>query len=544
MAFQFTDEEEVVKAIKANMSVPTWVAHSRKRHKLLSALVTGEKFTEALINKIEKIESNERAIARKKYSKNIVDMVERVMNPRSAVFNAFGQSVRNNMEGRTLSDFTGYISDFKGQKSIKKYLSENLFRWMDSDPNAVIFMEYKTEENHGYNEIYPTYKSIDHIRNYKSDGQLLKYIIFEPKAINNPQTNEVYQEWRVVDSVKDYRIRQRGEQCTIDEELTFEHPFGMVPAVVLSDLNITGSEQRISPLFSIVPTAEDYARDKSIKTIYKFQNGFPRHWRYEKECRSCQGTGKTGEDNTVCNICNGEGYIRKNDVTDVSVISIPLDSDDAKIAPDVEGFISPDLKTWEKLTLELVEGEEIAFSTMWGTNRMKKANNETATGRFIDVQPIMTKLDKFTDNTEWIHNQLAHFVENWMNGAPKEAYDYYVSYGRRFIIESPDSILERYTLAREKGDNNTVLDKLLDDYILSNYRNNPILIGEMQKKRQVEPYVHQSIDQVSSIFGPAEANKVVLFPKFWQSADKMKTVLELNSDFEAYVTAQTTPIDT
>jgi len=524
----FKDSSEVIELIKKNQAVPAWVSVARKESDLLKALVTGEKFNDVLINRIENIESASRAVSRKKYSKNIVDMLSRTMNPRSAVFNAFGGSVRNRMTTSNLDTFTSLLSKFKGQKSIKKYLSENLFRWMDSDPNSVIFMEYVEDE-----DIYPTYKSINDIRNYESDGQLLKYIVFEPKEVNTG--NEVYMIWRVVDGKTDYRIKQRGMDFTEVEELTFDHPFGVVPAVITSDMQVTGSEKRITPIFDIVPLSEDYARDKSIKTIYKFQNGFPRHWRYEKECRACNGTGKTGEDHSACNTCGGEGHLRKNDVTDVDIIPVPLDNEDPLIAPHVAGFVSPDLATWSKMSEELVEIEDTAFNTIWGTKRVKKGGNETATGRFIDVQPIMVKLDDFADNAEWIHNKLAHFVENWLNGAPKEEFDFFISYGRRFIIESPDAILERYTEARDKGDNSTILDKLLDEYILSNYRNNPIMIDEMQKKRQVEPYVHQDIDQVNLIFGTEEANRIVLFPDFWSQADISRTVEELKVDFEQFV---------
>lgn len=524
----FETSDEVIKILKKNQQVPNWVGAARKESDLLKALVTGEKFNDVLINRIEKIESAERAVSRKKYSKNVVDMMARVMNPRSAVFNAFGGSVRNRMKSKRLDNFTTVLSKFKGQKSLKKYLSENLFRWMDSDPNSVIFMEYKGDE-----DIYPTYKSINDIRNYESDGQLLHYIIFEPKEVNTG--NEVFRMWRVVDGKTDWRIKQRGMDFTVIEEFTFEHPFGIVPAVITSDIQVTGSEKRITPIFDIVPLSEDYARDKSIKTIYKFQNGFPRHWRYEKECRACSGTGKTGEDHSACNACGGEGHLRKNDITDVDIIPVPLDNEDPLIAPHVAGFVSPDLDTWSKMSEELIETEDTAFNTMWGTKRVKKGGNETATGRFIDVQPIMIKLDDFTDNAEWIHNKLAHLVENWLNGAPKDEFDFFISYGRRFIIESPDAILERYTAAREKGDNSTILDKLLDEYILSNYRNNPIMISEMQKKRLVEPYVHQDIDQVNTIFGTEEANRIVLFPDFWEQADRSRTVDELKVDFEEFV---------
>ena len=69
----------------------------------------------------------------------------------------------------------------------------------------------------------------------------------------------------------------------------------------------------------------------------------------------------------------------------------------------------------------------------------------------------------------------------------------------------------------------------------------------MQKERLVEPYVHQSIKEVNDIFGAIEANKKVVFVKFWQEADKSKTVEVLTKSFNTFfsnnnvVEKQTTP---
>jgi len=528
----FKDDQEVIKFIKDNSTVKPWVTAARKTHLELNALVTGKDFHKVLIHKIEKIESADRQVARKKYSKNIIDLFERVMNPRSSIFNAFGGSVRNDMNDKLLSKFIKLLSNFKGQKSIKKYLSENFFRLLDTDPNGLLFMEYIKDE-----KIFPTYKSINDIRTYHSDGQLLHVLLFEPKLITTTEGVGSYQEWRVVDSEKDWRIKQVGQTYTVIEDLTFEHPFGVVPACILSDMNEVGSELRISPLFHVVPLAEDYARDKSIRTIYKFQHGFPRHWRYENECRKCKGVGKTGED--TCDGCGGRGHLRKNDVTDVTIIETPRDNDSAIITPNVEGFIAPDLATWERMNDDLIDAEETITSTMWGTSRVKANNgtkSETATARFLDVQPVMVKLDVFADNVEWVHNKMAHFVESWLNGSPKEEFEYHLTYGRRFIIESPDTILDRYTESRDKGDNNTILDKILSEYVLSKYQSNPLMIDEMHKKIQVEPYIHQSIDQVSTIFGAEEAIKKVNFVTFWDQADnkRVKTAQQLREEFKIF----------
>ena len=191
-----------------------------------------------------------------------------------------------------------------------------------------------------------------------------------------------------------------------------------MPAIILSDVQKLGTETRLTPLFPIEELSKDYARDKSILTVYKFLQGFPIHWRYTQQCRPCVGTGKTGT--KTCGVCNGKGILGRNDVTDVLNLPMPREGD-TKIAPDLAGFVSPDLKTWEQYNSDQVMFEEKMENTLWGTHRVRNNNNnnsETATGRYIDVQPVMNKLNDFSDNVEWVHNELANWVIKWIQGNP------------------------------------------------------------------------------------------------------------------------------
>lgn len=519
------DEITVIEEIQKHLKPCDWVKKAREEHEVLAALIVGENFNEVLIKKIEQIESDKRSKARKKYSKDIRDLFDRVTQPRHSIFSASGGSVHIDIPSKVNKEkLVKSLQHFKGQKSIKQYLSENFFKLADVDPNGVLFLEYKDDE-----DIYPTYKSIKDIRYYESNGQLCEYIVFEPqvKVINGVAVHK----WRLVDSETDWTIIQINNTFKVSEEKTFKHPFGGVPCVILSDIQKTGSELRFSSMFPIIELSKDYARDKSIKTIYKFQHGFPRHWRYVKECRSCQGTGKDGEH--ACKICNGKGEIRVNDITDVTTLPMPRE-DDQVVTPNVEGFVSPDLQTWTQYNDDLTNMEELIDATIWGTRRIAEGGNETATGRFIDVQPVMNKLGWYADKVEFTHNVLANFVNEWVQNKVIEKKEYHLTYGRRFIIESPDTVLEKYTEAREKGDNVTILDKLLDEYILSKYSNDPMMLEIMQKKRQVEPYVHNSIKEVSDIFGAQEAYKKVLFVDWWTTIDQSKTVDQLRNEFATY----------
>lgn len=525
-------EEEVIKLIEDNRKAPNWLLEARKNHKTYKALVYGDNFLEELIQRIEKLESADRAQARKKYSKDIRDMFHRVFEPRENVFNASGGSkdieVPSNQNREKLLE---HLSQYKGNKSIHQYLSEYYFQLLDVDPNGVIFTEYKDDE-----KIYPTYKSIDAIRNYVSDGQNVEWIIFEPEIVVK-KGGLSYQKWRVVDDKNDWCIIETNGQFAISKEKSFNHPFGKAPAIILSGYQKVGSELRLSPLFPIEELAKDYARDKSVLTLYKFLNGFPIHWRYRQQCRTCRGVGKTGKNpEDKCSVCDGKGYLGKSDVTDIMEVNIPEREEDKILAPNLAGFISPDLETWKQYNEELNKSEKLIHNTIWGTKDAANGGGETATGRFIDVQPVINRLSKMSDSVEWFHNQLQQFVLNWVENNPQTKSVARVSYGKGFIIEGADVLLERYDTNRSKGSNVTILDRLLLEYITAKYRTAPKMLENALKKAELEPYVHLSFKETKDIFGDKAAEKKDLFHSFWEEADKNKPLEVLKSEFATYIT--------
>lgn len=529
----FKSADEVVAFIKKHQQPQTWVTKARERHKELDALVTGKDF-QTLIAKIEGVESSVRQIARKKYSKDIRDLFYRITQPRENVFNAHGGSTINNIEIKPIAEKTlTSLRFFKGQKSIKHYLSEELFQLGDIDPNGCIFLEYKEDI-----DIYPTYKSINDIRYYESNGQLVDVIMFEPKV--KLVAGKSIIEFRVVDDQTDWRFLKSGEEFIPVTDKTFQHQFGQVPAIIISPNTEKGSELRTSNINSIVEKAKDYARDKSILTIYKFQNGFPINWRFEQKCKICNGTGKDGQE--VCKTCNGKGDPLSNDVTDIRVVKIPREGD-PNIAPNVGGFIAPDLAVWKQYKEDLSDAEESMESTLWGTNKVTSGGNETATGRWIDVQPVMNKLSSMTKQAEWVENKLISWVINWASGAPQKEPQLFVAYGNRYILESQDVILDKYINARKEGANTTILDKLLDEYLLSKNQNNPVALETAMKKREIEPYIHLSITEVNNFYGKGESYKKVLFADFWENADVNLPVDTLKAQFTAYAQANALPTE-
>lgn len=516
--------EEALQQIKLYTTPPKWVGDARERRKEFNALVNGVDFKD-LIVKIEGVESSKRAIARQKYSKDIRDIFSRVFKKRYNVFEAVGGSEIIKIDSEKIkTNFEQTLANFKGNKSLEKYLADSFFNLLDIDPNGLIFIEYKQEKGQ-ITKIYPTYKSINDIRCYKSNGQQVEFVIFEPKTI----VGKSERLWRVVDSKTDFTFIEINGQFTLSEEKTFLHPFGSVPCVIISDTEKVGEEVRISPIDQVSELAKDCARDKSVRTIYKFQNGFPIQWRYIQECKTCRGIVKEGES---CKSCGGSGYLQKNDVTDVVNLAIPREGDPV-LAPNITGFTSPDLETWKRYNEDIKEFERLIESTIWGTTETQQGN-ETATGKYIDTQPITNELTRISSNVEYVHNTLAKYVLTAFNVTKNESYIYYRSYGRRFIIDTPDVIAKRYDEAKTNGDNSTMLDRLLNEWIVAKFKNDNYSLTVHLKKAELEPYIHYSIKEISDIFGVEEAKKKIQFQEFWKTADYSKSVADLKKDLDVY----------
>lgn len=528
--------DNVVDFIKGyNDKAPDWIREARAQSKELKALVFGDNFTELLINQIEQIESKEMSIARVKYSMDIRDLISRVFEPRGNVFSADGGSEHYSVENETLKKkIKAHLSAFKYDKSIEKYLSNDYFQLSDVDPNGLIFLEYKKLEDNEI-EVYPTYKSINTIFDYDCAGQTVKWVLFkEEKTVENVGVVKV---WRFVNSEVDIVVKQTDNSYVVQDELV--NDFGVVPAVILSPIQKISTKQRLSWLYYVQELTKKYARDWSVKTIYEFLQGFPKHWRYVMLCYACKGSGK--KDNGSCPTCDGRGEITKGDVTDDIRLPIPADNETPVLAPNIAGFISPDLETLKHMEESRAGLEDLIFFTLWGTREAKGGGNETATGRFLDVQPLINKLNTYSDTVEDVHNLLADFVVKLVDRAEATQNErvYFKTYGRRFIIESPDVLIERYNKAVEAGSPVTLLDKMFEEVISSKYKNDAKMRALMSKKFRVEPFRHLKELDIYTIFGSEQVQKKQAYSYWWENeANTDLDVKQLTTDFETWFTQQ------
>jgi hypothetical protein len=177
---------EIFQIILQSQQTPTWVVESRKTNEELEAIVLGKDY-HTLLNKVEKRESEEQLKVRQKYSRSIVDIIDRVLRPVDNVYCATGGVI--DVEVNNKEKFFKFRSKARNSISLTKWLDSNWSRELyNTDPNGLIWWGVKNKLP------YITYKSIQTIRNYESLGQNVEWVLFEPN-----KTKEGKNEWRFVD---------------------------------------------------------------------------------------------------------------------------------------------------------------------------------------------------------------------------------------------------------------------------------------------------------------------------------------------------------
>jgi hypothetical protein len=110
-----------------------------------------------------------------------------------------------------------------------------------------------------------------------------------------------------------------------------------------------------------------------------------------------------------------------------------------------------------------------------------------------------------------------------------------ISYGRNYIIEPLEVLLNRYEKSKAAGSNTAILDKELAEWLCSKYKTDPIGFEEESKRLFIEPFLHYTVEQVKDIYGVTEAKKKMIFEKWWRNeAEKNKEAEDLIPVFNEY----------
>lgn len=446
------------------------------------------------LSRINNYENELQFAARKKHAVSNKFVSEELLRPIDNIFTAKGGGKYYQFTteaDKKEKDFRRILSNVKHGQSLSEYIETEWTNKFITDPNGLIFCEIENEpyEDEGP-KVEPCYKSIQKIRAYEQDGIHIKWVVFEPhkKYVDEEDEKKVTEFFWAVD--KEYYYEFKREDGLITESKAIENTFGFVPAILCSNINdpITGWKR--SPIDAQIELLDRYVLSNSVLTIAEFQQNFPREWEYVPECSRCRGLG-TLDNGDTCSICSGTGMSTKNDVTDKTLLKVPS-QDEVKIDPP-NGYTYLPTEPWEMMVNSVDRYFDLVINSHWGATKEKK-DNETATGRWIDVQPVNNRLSKYSKSAQLAHNKLADIFGKFYY--PETFVKSDITYGQRYLIETPDQIWKKYLEAKEKKAPVSTLDLLLTQYVESEFRENDTMFQYELRKIKLEPFVHWDIETV------------------------------------------------
>jgi len=517
-------DNEIIKLIEQGASRSIKIA--RKRAKKLNMHLTGKGVVEYL-EELDGYETNAQKLLREKLVKSNRSLFSFILRPTDKIFTAKGGSINYNLPRETQVLIKDRISDVADGLDIKKYLKKVVKSQYIIDPNGVLFIdidEMGMLETHVINS--------NKILYYENKGNKVKSIIFEPykKSFSKVEElkflsygNDYLQKekekkyYRVIDEKYDRIFINDGGVIKEDVSKRLDNYFGFVPALILGDEKDANENIFESIVADLVEDADGFLRRVSVTNIHELAHLYPRYWSYEQACTKCGGEGTVsylkkeaeGENPPIyetetCSSCGGDGMKTRTNPSDEIVLKTPMD-DEPVLAPNIAGFVQPDLQS-AKFYNELIEkARNTMFQAMWGTTYEQGGKRETATGRFLDAQPVQDRLRDISDTFAKMHKFMLDCFGKVILRNPR--YESSVSYGGRYVLESPDDILDKYVEAsREKISQIAKLD-MRNRYFEAEYQNDEIGLAKRKKLSDIEPFPTLSVVEVNQMEFISNADK-------------------------------------
>lgn len=503
---------------------------------------------------------------RKKNATSNADLFARLLHREEMVFSAKGgASFYAGLNPKQTIEFDATLDKIRFNMTIRKWVKEFALEAYRVDPMGVLFIEVDAD-----NVAYPTYKSTDSIFDYETNGRKLEYICFrltvaeaiqlltnagiditEYLDLKEGPLSNYSNYYRFVDDNEDRLIKNTGGSPT--EIHTLPIPFKTVPAIIASDLiDFKNNQNFLSPVHKTIELSQSFFQDRSIRDLSKKFNGFPKGWEPQATCEQCGGNGFLSA--SACPGCTppgaekGTGFKLRTKVADSIKVPLPRAGEQGIDMANYFGYATPPIEIWDKQDTSLNDIESAMNDTYWGTTSVQsttgpqvgdKKIQETATKTLTDLQPIYARLNKTADWAEDTENALCNFIGEKMFADTFK--DSVRTYGRYYILETPDELMEMYLDMKLKGAPQTALFDVLSKYYHAMYANDQVQLAIKLKLMDVEPFIHQTAVQVQAM----NPSRLDFFTKLYFSewlATKQSTYLLtttkelLIADLQTYAT--------
>ena len=523
---------------------------ARKHAKEMNMHVTGLG-SQQYLEELDQYENNNQLILRRKIMKSNKSVFSFILRPLDKIFSAKGGSINYNLPENQVEVVKEAVNEVADGLNIKRYLKKVVLKKYIIDPNGILFVDLDENGN-----LYTEFKGCDEIMWYKNKGNRIDAIVFEGYTKEEDKVQRKY--YRVIDDTTDRIFVAEPTKDTAKlmkvtelrgERLT--NYFGFVPAIIVGDLKSANENIFESFISDINEEAKDLLHDISINKIHKISQGFAKYWQRPEACTKCGGEGEVkweDPDNPgsfltdTCTSCGGAGYKQKVSPSDVMIVPLP-EKDEVDPAPNVAGYVNPSIEIWKKYDENIRNTRDYLYQVLWGTTFLQGGRNETATGRFIDTQPVQDRLRDVSHTFSLLHKFIldCYGIITLRNANYKS----FVSYGTRYFIESADEILKTLIEASDKKISDVILNDIRIKYLTAEYENDDIELAKKKKISRIEPFPNLSVSEVvNNEIIPQEDKLQKLYFMTWYSTLSdaeilLKNDMALKEQLKQYINSKT-----
>ena len=527
------EKEQVISLIKNGVS--EHIQDCREYSKILNMHVTGKGIKE-YTEDFNEHESIKQRKLREKLLKSNKATFSFLLRPIDKIFTAKGGSVNYNTNEPQIETIKDYISNVSEGLDLKTFLKKKAKLNYVIDPNAFTMVDVNPKGGLEA-KIYRT----EDVIWYERNGNNIEAIIFNAFESEDKEDDKNY--YRVIDDLTDSIYVEDGENIYLQEGSVLDNFFGYVPAFILGDIHCPNSEKFLSVIDDVLDDANEHLRDVSVNIVHKLSHGYAKYWQYPEDCTTCNGDGELEykeADDTItrktCHTCHGLGVKDHKNASDVMLMDIPQEGEPVINTPG--GYINPSIEVWKQYKQDILDLRNGMFQTMWGSTFSVDAKNETATGKLINVQPEAERVSGISTTFSKIHEflldtygRVALFTKEYKSN---------VSYGTRYLMESPDEVLDRYTKSKKEGLPALLQQDLLDRFYQAEYANNNEEYLKTKKILSVDPFPSMSANEVKLLGVPEEELlKKIYYPQWVNQLTDAKKILmspdELKSDLQGYI---------
>lgn len=509
------------------------IADARKANKLFMLHTHGLGMKEA-IKQEDYFENADIYKTRQELAVSNKDLLCRTLEEEEQVFTARGGSAHFNLSESEEEEMYDLMDNVVMGINLREWVHIFALQAYRNDPMGIIFMEVESlYETDGVEipmpKCYPTYKSIQGIYDYQPNGRNLEYVCFQltiqqlaDYGINDPDyvlTNDNTRVtppvkptpyFRFVDDAQDVIVKKIDEKRIIiaantKQQNPIKNHWGKVPGFIASNLfKFDKPNCFASPLGYIIELCQSFLTDRSMRDLQKKYHGFAKAVEPLLKCPTCAGTGEAK--GNACPDCTppghnvGLGYKLRTKISEVS--KFPMDILEAVPRFDfrnIFGYVTPDIESWKQQDATLDQLEQLIYYTYWGVGKATQVQGAQAPGKTGDktafevgsnLKPKYSRLNNTANWAEVTENLIVDFIgQFWFDSSYKTGTKP-ISYGRNYILETPQDLWKSYSDMRVAGAPDFLLDEALERYLNCLYQSSPVELAKYIKLTHVEPFPH------------------------------------------------------